>query len=120
MSHSARTLRHLAFQRQSGRCFYCHWPLWSSAAERLVFYSGVSNALSQRFQCTAEHLVPRSEGGRDAAENIVAACMFCNRTRHRVSKALTWRAYADRVARRVAAKRWHPWIQLKNCMESSP
>ena len=40
--------------------------------------------------CTTEHLVPRSQGGGDQLDNIVAACRYCNshRGNHSLSK---WR-----------------------------
>lgn len=67
-------LRAAAAQRQRRLCWYC-------AAKMLSAGEGQSGA-RRAMICTAEHLVPRSEGGRDQAENIVAACLFCNRHRH--------------------------------------
>lgn len=85
-------LRRLAFERQDGRCYYCETPMW----------------LKQGYlKCTAEHLKPVSEGGKDDPGNIVAACEFCNRTRHRAKKVLPPERYAYRVRARMASGQWH-------------
>ena len=67
------SLRKLAFVKQAGRCYYCDIPMTPSAngAPRPHWRS-----------CTAEHLVARQDGGEDSAENVVAACHYCNRRRH--------------------------------------
>jgi hypothetical protein len=61
-----------------------------------------------RFLCTAEHLKPQVEGGQDTQENVVAACKFCNQTRHKMRNVLLPTAYRRHVRRRIAAKKWHP------------
>jgi hypothetical protein len=48
-----------ALEKQEGRCFYCHAPLSEADA-------------------TADHRQPKSKGGTDRRENIVAACFPCN------------------------------------------
>ena len=58
-------------------------------------------------QATAEHLKPRSEGGRNDAPNIVAACLFCNQHRHKARTALPPEKFKLKVHRRIAAGRWH-------------
>ncbi|MCB5200028.1 HNH endonuclease [Loktanella sp. TSTF-M6] len=57
-------------------------------------------------RCTAEHLRPRSEGGRNTEDNIVAACLFCNSNRHRAKIALTPIVYRQHVQERMASGRW--------------
>lgn len=101
-------LRQRAHERQSGRCYYCQFPMWLTAAERIILYGDLSAAAARRFQCSAEHLVPVSQGGRNSAENVVAACLFCNRTRHRTKKVQSHYAYERYVRKRVHAGRWHP------------
>lgn len=47
---------------QGGICFYCRLPMGKNV--------------------TAEHLVPRMDGGKNTRSNIVAACRRCNALRH--------------------------------------
>lgn len=64
---------------QGGRCWWCDKPMQ---------------------KVTAEHLVPKSEGGTDSVCNIVAACHNCNHSRPkpelwaRIKKNLKKRAMA--------------------------
>jgi len=66
----------------------------------------VLRALRQ-FELTAEHLKPRSEGGADTENNIVAACWFCNKSRHRRKLPMTPERFKQYVRDRMAANRWH-------------
>ncbi|OAI90692.1 hypothetical protein AYO27_04675 [Rhizobium sp. GHKF11] len=103
---SIREKRVHAYNRQNGRCFYCQWPMWERAfepqdhamtrinAERSHKADPVANL--QSFECTAEHLERRADGGSDAKTNIVAACLDCNSARNRV-------ASSDWQASRIAA-----------------
>ena len=50
-----RNLREYVLVRDGRICAYCH---------------GLAN--------TADHVVPRSKGGSDGPENLVAACSSCN------------------------------------------
>ena len=61
--------RLIAYQRQSGRCYYCDLPMW------LGKLPGKRHRPAS-LQCTAEHLVARQDGGDNSARNIVAACRF--------------------------------------------
>lgn len=45
--------------------------------------------------CTREHVVPRSRGGRDLLANYLLACRACNRSR-RSKDALAWLASCER------------------------
>lgn len=103
-------LRHLAFVAQRGRCFYCSRPMWEHDPQQFAARHGVRQRVARHFQCTAEHLLARQDGGRDEACNIVAACRLCNARRHagRSETAPTAEAYRARVQRRVAAGRWFP------------
>lgn len=62
-----RYLRDIAFARQRGRCFYC-------GVAMVQPIEGVENPN----MATADHLLPRVEGGADVECNIVAACRACN------------------------------------------
>lgn len=93
---------------QHGLCHYCRQPMWTGANGRQAFAEAfrVSERFAAAFQCTAEHLKPRGEGGTDRAENIVAACRFCNVTRHRRARPLAPEAYALHVRRRLGKGHW--------------
>ncbi|PHR25374.1 MAG: restriction endonuclease [Hoeflea sp.] len=103
-----KKLRKQAAQRQGGYCFYCRYPMWDSRPEEFIGRYGISPGLAKRFQCTAEHLKARCDGGEDIAPNIVAACHFCNTTRHKVKHPLDAAKHASVVRLRLAKGRWHP------------
>ena len=63
-------------------------------------------------KCTAEHLVPVSDGGRTDEPNVVAACYFCNSTRHKAKRVLPPDQFGVYVRKRLEQKRWH---QLCRC-----
>jgi hypothetical protein len=106
MKKKLRTLRENAMQTQGGLCFYCRQPMWSDRAETHVQRFGLPPRKAEWFQCTAEHLLARCEGGGDQAGNIVAACRFCNWTRHRARRPLEPIRYAARVRSRMATGGW--------------
>lgn len=108
MSNSISKLRSDAFLRQHGRCFYCTAAMWLGSPDAFARTYRIPLGDAARFRCTAEHLVPRQEGGRNTASNIVAACQFCNATRHRRRKALSPALYRIRVRHRLGMYRWHP------------
>lgn len=100
-------LRQLAFAVQRGRCFYCAFPMWVEHPTDVFDDAGLSPKVVDYLRCTAEHLKPVSEGGKDDPGNIVAACRFCNMARHRAKKILSPERYAEHVRKRVALGRWH-------------
>ncbi|WP_368040412.1 HNH endonuclease [Ruegeria atlantica] len=69
---------------------------------------GVGPACVKRLQCTAEHLTARSDGGLDCDSNIVAACLHCNKTRHKAATVLVAMSYRRKVQKRVSFGKWHP------------
>lgn len=97
-----------SFQRQGGRCHYCNAPMWLSHPEAFTTKHKIKSGELRRFQCTAEHLVARQDGGEDSAENIVAACSFCNAMRHRRPEPLAADPYKRLVAKRMRQRKWHP------------
>ncbi|WP_314101018.1 HNH endonuclease [uncultured Stenotrophomonas sp.] len=100
-----KTLRTHAFQAQQGRCFYCGFVMWLSSPDELILRSRASRA----YQCTAEHLLARQDGGKDVASNVVAACHLCNLRRHRrPNPAPSAEVYRAHVRQRVAKGKWHP------------
>ncbi|WP_372648371.1 HNH endonuclease signature motif containing protein [Aeromonas hydrophila] len=58
-------------------------------------------------QCTGEHLHPKSKGGANSSENIVAACKYCNQTRHKAKTPLTADRYKQRVRSLSKAGKWY-------------
>jgi len=58
-------------------------------------------------KATAEHLKALQDGGRNTSANIAAACHACNQARHLRGKSLDPTAFADHVARRIKAGKWH-------------
>lgn len=66
---SKRLLKQKLYDKQRGVCFYC---------ERKMVKLTWNNAHNER-QATLDHIVPLSKGGEDAEDNIVCACIRCNR-----------------------------------------
>ena len=111
MAAQSKTLiksRSTAFNRQGGRCFYCDYPMWRGALEPFAQLRGMTLGQARQFQCTAEHLLARQDGGKDGSDNIVAACWVCNQRRHKRKKAPEPDAYKELVQKRVASGKWHP------------
>lgn len=103
-----------AFQRQSGRCFYCGLTMWQSQPEVFAQAHGLTLAQVKGLQCTAEHLHARCNGGKDTADNIVAACSICNRQRHAGKKvALSPMDYAKQVKAQIRNMNWHKLALLR-------
>ena len=107
MAKSLIEARKAAYNRQAGLCFYCQCPL---AVDNDLFAQryGLSLPQAKRHECTAEHLIARCDGGLNVKANIVAACLFCNRTRHACARPLASEHYRMKVQRRMAQRRWHP------------
>lgn len=90
---SSVTSRIAAYNRQRGRCFHCDGLLWERALEpkgnaeaRILPFDPLTpdryaNVPVDNALCTTEHLIPRSQGGGDQSDNIVAACRYCNSRR---------------------------------------
>lgn len=104
---SIRRARLAAYQRQVGSCFYCGLPMWLYVPHELTEPFGLEERQVSRLQCTAEHLIPRCEGGPDTQGNIVAACAHCNHSRHKRLRPPTPAIHFSRVQARMACGRWH-------------
>lgn len=96
MSSQLQRSRDFACRHQGGKCYYCTVTMRPSSAP-----------LRDLLRCTAEHLLPRCEGGTDARDNIGAACARCNHSRHMRKRPPAVAAYREEVQRRVARGRWH-------------
>lgn len=68
---------HAAYQRQSGRCFYCNSYMWlfRKKKERPKRISGTS------YVATIDHRIPLAKGGGKDLSNLVAACWSCNQAK---------------------------------------
>jgi hypothetical protein len=111
-------LRRQAFQRQGRRCYYCEVAMWLHTLEELPG-KPPSLAAASRIRCTAEHLVPQSDGGRAVASNIAAACLQCNWTRHRRKAPPSPDAFRLLVGARIRRRPWHqPWVFEQGLLKS--
>lgn len=99
--------RSIAFQYQHGHCFYCNQPMWSNDLSAFVSKYGLTLKQAWYFQCTGEHLKAHSNGGGANRSNIVAACRFCNQTRHRRKNPPDPIQYKQLVNSRMDKGRWH-------------
>ena len=97
-----------AFMRQKGRCYYCNYPMWLGTPDAFAARFSISKSAALQFQCTAEHLLARKDGGKDSPENIVAACKYCNKTRHYAKSPSEPIKHRMRVIRRLGLGKWHP------------
>jgi hypothetical protein len=115
MGHSVVVrLRHAAFSEQNGRCFYCDSPMWLDDVIEFAARHHLSARQARWLQATAEHLVPRHEGGRNA-DNIVAACRWCNWMRHShrlPQQAPSPSAHRCLVRHRLAKGKWRPFGRI--------
>lgn len=102
-----------AFRAQGHRCYYCRSCMWLQEPSEVPGLSASPAAWLLR--CTAEHLVPRSEGGPDGKGNIVAACYWCNTRRHRAPVARPPSQHREHVQRRLAQGKWFP-VGIRSCL----
>ena len=111
-----QSARRKAFERQNSKCFYCKVSMWLTSPFELDGCKSESSGYA-RLQCTAEHLLPRGNGGQDCDANIVAACAHCNRTRPKRVRPPAPEAYRKDVARRVKRGAWHhPWVHARGLL----
>jgi hypothetical protein len=113
-------IKRAKFVMQNEMCFYCCQPMWLSSPENFAQRYAISLRAVGRFQATAEHLLPRSEGGADLPSNIVVACLYCNSHRHRARRALPPPDYARMVRARLKTGRWHGFTARREALSSLP
>ncbi|MEA9709297.1 HNH endonuclease [Xanthomonas campestris] len=81
--------------------------MWLSSPDEL----GLRPRSARPYQCTAEHLLAQQDGGKDVADNIVAACCLCNLRRHkRQGPAPSPNVFKKLVRKRLAMGRWWPTL----------
>lgn len=110
---SLKTLRYRAYQRQSGKCYYCGYPMWEGDSQGFAERYGLSSRQSRLLQATGEHLMPFSMGGPATRRNIVAACLHCNKTRHKNQSERSAEVYLHYVQARVNSGKWHSFQVAK-------
>ena len=79
-----RAARVDAWTRQGGLCFWCRSAI-------------------TRDEVTAEHMVPRSQGGSNQSWNISAACKLCNLARGTLNAT----KFRSMLRGKVPMRRWH-------------
>lgn len=82
---------------QDGRCFYC--------ATDITHYSKRHNSLD------IDHRLPRSRGGTDARDNLVAACRACNRGKSDRSEGEWLAILRARIPNRSASAGFAPQME---------
>lgn len=106
MPTKLQRIRSQRYAAQGGRCFYCDQPMWSGSSQCFRQAHSISERKARWFQCTAEHLLAVSDGGSTSWANIVAACKFCNGTRHRSKHPLSPETFRQRALSRLELGRW--------------
>lgn len=107
-SSRIKYLRRKAAESQKWQCYYCDFPMWETDPEAFRARFALSSRAVLHLRCTAEHLEAQCDGGGDTEENIVAACHYCNKTRHRPRRPKDAASYAKFVRSLMKQGRWHP------------
>jgi 5-methylcytosine-specific restriction endonuclease McrA len=107
MGTRVQNIRKAKFIEQQGQCYYCFQPMWEKNGEDFAVMHGLSASQVKRLRSTAEHLVAQQNGGCDTRQNIVAACTYCNRTRHKTRRPKTSTDYAQMVRKKLCKGKWH-------------
>jgi hypothetical protein len=85
--------------------------MWQRDPAELIKKHKITVGQAKRLQCTGEHLQARCAGGATLQTNIVAACLYCNGTRHKSKRPLSPDKYKERIRRLMNAQRWHErWV----------
>ena len=103
-------LRNRRLGQQKWKCHYCGQPMWQRNLSAFAARYGLDEDKAAFFQATAEHLVPRSEGGANTLRNIVAACLFCNSRRHFAKAPLSHEAFREEVRVQMSKGEWHGFV----------
>tara|TARA_R110002049_G_scaffold189793_3_gene358424 strand:+ start:3393 stop:3740 length:348 start_codon:yes stop_codon:yes gene_type:complete len=104
---SLKSPRLSAYNKQKGHCFYCGHPMWLDNPSDFSAEHKISLKQASKFQCTGEHLMAFQDGGSSSQKNIVAACIFCNQTRHKRKNAPSPIIYKALVQKRVRQGKWN-------------
>lgn len=104
---SPRKARQAAYIQQDSRCYYCNQPMWLGNPDDFTRRFNLKESQCRKLQCTAEHLHAWKDGGGNGRQNIVAACLYCNQSRHKRRKEMAPQAFKAHVQMRLSARRWH-------------
>ena len=107
MKSNIKRHRHSSYLAQSGYCYYCGFPVWENNLDLFAKTHDLPTTKATLLKCTAEHLQARQDGGKNSKQNIVAACLRCNRTRHRLKPAPLPDVYRILVQKQVKNGKWH-------------
>ena len=107
MTNNQAKIRNNKMKSQNGLCYYCFQPMWLTDLYSYCNEHKLQKGRAQQLQCTAEHLTAQSEGGKTNKENIVAACKFCNLTRHKSLNPLPPDKFIEKVKSRIKVGKWH-------------
>jgi 5-methylcytosine-specific restriction endonuclease McrA len=111
MATKLQKLRHAAYVKQGGLCFYCNLPIWEDDEEVCSEILSIPERLTKLLRCTAEHLCAKQDAGADVPDNIVAACWWCNSQRHRIPTAAPRpEVYRAKVRKSVQRGGFHPVV----------
>lgn len=98
-------------------CYYCEQPMWKDNQNEFASRHSITLRQARLLQATAEHLLPRSDGGPDCDANIAAACRYCNIKRHQAGTVLSPAAYAKKVRRQLRRAGWHGLLLNGKCVQ---
>lgn len=87
--------------------------MWEDDVNSFIAKYKIPLKKAMLLKSTAEHLIARKDGGIDTSINIVAACKYCNSTRHKSNLVLHPESYKKRVLSRLNQNKWHQ-IKLIN------
>ena len=104
---SCQKIRRNCFISQGGNCYYCQQPMWHDNVEIFCREHHLTHRQARLLCVTAEHLNPKSNGGKNSKSNVVAACYFCNTRRHMTRSAVTPERHLEKVRGRMAEGKWH-------------
>lgn len=96
-----------AFNFQQGRCIYCELPMWLDNSKSFTKKYKITIKAAKLFQCTAEHLKAKQDGGKDVESNIVAACYYCNQKRHQRKSPKDPISYKRYVTKKLEKGKWN-------------
>lgn len=109
MSKQLVKLRQRAAANQNNRCYYCNAAMCIDVAIIGDFAKSHNISVNQarQFICTAEHLIAKQDGGKDIKENIVAACRYCNHTRHKRKTCSNAELFKSYVCKQIRKQKWN-------------
>lgn len=90
----ARNRRKFIYKRDNYTCHYCETKFIRNVPDYEQNYITHGNHL------TLDHIVPKSLGGPDSRENLVAACYECNHARGDIG----YKAFKRLIARKLASE----------------